>query len=95
MSESSPDNLSGKPREGRAQHAGLAAVPLGLLIPVEIVTEKLSFLRSVLSHTGTCDSMSFSSTIQVSICAVPYPWKKIMGLPVRLFDWASDQFVPD
>ncbi|SFI76369.1 hypothetical protein SAMN03159342_04871 [Pseudomonas sp. NFPP04] len=33
--------------------------------------EKLSFLRSVLSHTGTCGSMSFSSNIQASIDAVP------------------------
>lgn len=32
--------------------------------------EKLSFL-SVLSHTGTCGAMSFSSTIQASIDAVP------------------------
>src|SRR5690606_26661393 len=33
--------------------------------------EKLSFLRSVLSHIGTRGSMSFSSTIQASIGAVP------------------------
>ena len=33
--------------------------------------EKLSFLRSVFSYTGTCGSMSFSSTIQASIGAVP------------------------
>jgi hypothetical protein len=37
----------------------------------ESLLEKLSFLRSVLSHTGTCGSMSFSSTIQASIGAVP------------------------
>jgi hypothetical protein len=36
-----------------------------------LLEKKLSFLRSVLSHTGTCGSMFFSSTIQASIGAVP------------------------
>ncbi|RON69603.1 hypothetical protein BK671_09285 [Pseudomonas fluorescens] len=37
----------------------------------EIVTRKLSFLRSILSHTGTYGSMSFFFTLQANIGDVP------------------------
>jgi len=61
----------------KARHSLRNALPAGQqyssvsLFQQKSLLEKLSFLRSVLSHTGTCGSMSFSSTIQASIGAVP------------------------
>ena len=60
-----------------ARHSLRNALPAGqryssaALFQWKSLIEKLSPLRSDLSHTGTCGSISFSSTIQANIGAVP------------------------
>jgi len=65
--------------------AGWTAVFLGLFFRWKSLLEKLSFLRSVLSHSAACGSMSFSSTIPASIgAAVSCIANKAFRLDVEL-----------